>query len=192
MAEPMLKVYGGARSRASIVLWYLEELQAPYEFVMLDMQQGEHRQQPFLSINPFGKVPAIVDGEHQVFESGAILLYLADKYQKMPADLGQRGLIYQWVLFSNATLGQGIFNEATREQELIRMLTPLERRLQTQLYLLGNEFTVVDIAVGSLLYFIPVMLPVDLSPYPAVVAYLERLKGRPAFGKGMLAGRSDS
>lgn len=55
----MLKLYGGARSRASIVQWYLEELGVPYEFVMLDMQAGEHRQPEFLTINPIGKVPAI-------------------------------------------------------------------------------------------------------------------------------------
>lgn len=69
----MLKLYGGARSRASIVQWYLEELGEPYEFVLLDMQSGEHRQPDFLAINPFGKVPTIVDGDLKLWESGAIL-----------------------------------------------------------------------------------------------------------------------
>ncbi|MFM2430875.1 MAG: hypothetical protein RLZZ511_2088, partial [Cyanobacteriota bacterium] len=75
----MIQLYGGQFSRASIVHWYLEELQLPYEFIRLDMQAGEHRQPEFLAINPFGKVPAIVDGDVKLFESGAILMYLADK-----------------------------------------------------------------------------------------------------------------
>lgn len=55
----MLKLYGGARSRASIIQWYLEELTLPYEFVLLDLQAGEQRQPDFLAINPIGKVPAM-------------------------------------------------------------------------------------------------------------------------------------
>ncbi|WP_338043216.1 glutathione S-transferase N-terminal domain-containing protein [Okeania hirsuta] len=73
----MLKLYGGARSRASIILWYLEEIEADYEFITLDMQSGEHLKSDFLEINPMGKVPAIVDGEFKLWESGAILLYVA-------------------------------------------------------------------------------------------------------------------
>lgn len=55
----MLKLYGGVRSRATIVQLYLEELGVPYEFVLLDMQSGEHQQPEFLKINPMGKVPAL-------------------------------------------------------------------------------------------------------------------------------------
>jgi glutathione S-transferase len=76
----MLKFYGGARSRASIVQWYLEELAISYEFVLLDMQNAEHRKPEFLFINPMGKVPAITDGDFALWESGAILLYLDEKY----------------------------------------------------------------------------------------------------------------
>jgi glutathione S-transferase len=70
----MLKLYGGGRSRASIVQWYLEEIAVPYEFILLDMAAGEHLQPEFLSINPMGKVPAIVEDDFQLWESGAILL----------------------------------------------------------------------------------------------------------------------
>ena len=80
----MLKLYGGARSRASIVQWYLEELNIPYEFVLLDLPAGEHQQPEYLAINPMGKVPAIVDGDFQLWESGAIILYLAEKYGICP------------------------------------------------------------------------------------------------------------
>ena len=177
----MLKLYGGARSRASIVKWYLEEIAVPYEFVMLDMQAGEHLQPEFLEINPIGKVPAIVDGDFKLWESGAILLYLAQKYGKMPETLEQQAEIVQWVMFANATLGPGIFVEASRDRETPKMLEPLNRIFEKQQFLMGDEFGVADVAVGSMLIYIPMMLQVDLSAYPAVLDYMKRISERPAF-----------
>jgi glutathione S-transferase len=176
----MLKLYGGARSRATIVQWYLEELAIPYEFVVLDMSAGEHRQPDFLAINPMGKVPAIVDGDFRLWESGAILLYLTETYSPISTTVKQRAEIAQWVLYANATLGPGIFVEASREREM-RQLTVLDHLLATKPYLLGEEFSVADVAVGSILAYIPLMLKLDLSPYPSVLSYLERLGARPAF-----------
>ena len=181
----MLKLYGGARSRASIVQWYLEELGVPYEFVLLDMQAGEHHQSAFLAINPMGKVPAIVDGDFQLWESGAILFYLAQKYGKMPPSLEEQAKINQWILFGNATLGPGIFVEASRERETPKLLTPLNQILEKQPFLLGDELSVADVAVGSILAYIPMMLKLDLSEYPAVVDYIKRISERPAFQKAM-------
>ncbi|MEH2165460.1 MAG: glutathione S-transferase family protein [Nostoc sp.] len=185
----MLKLYGGARSRASIVHWYLEELEIPYEFVKLDMQAGEHLKPEHLAINPFGKVPAIVDGNFQLWESGAILLYLADKYSKIPLSLEERSVFSQWVLFANATLGPGIFGEENREREMPRLLTPLNEIFSKQPFLLGNEFTVADVAVGAILNYIPVLLKLDLSSYPEVLNYMKHLSERPAFQKS-ISGRA--
>ncbi|MGF1479925.1 MAG: glutathione S-transferase family protein [Cyanophyceae cyanobacterium] len=179
----MLKLYGGARSRASIVQWYLEELGIDYEFVLLDMEAGEHRQPEFLRINPMGKVPAIVDGDFQLWESGAILLYLTEKYAP-PQTLEQKSILSQWIAFANATLGPGIFVEASREREMPKLLTPLNNIFSRQSFLL-EEFTVADVAVGSLLAYIPVMLKLDLSDYPAVIEYIQRLAQREAFQKVM-------
>ena len=181
----MLKLYGGARSRASIVQWYLEELGVGYEFVMLDMQAGEHKQPEYLKINPMAKVPAIVDGEFQLWESGAILMYLADKYGKTPLSPEQRGIFSQWVLFGNSTLATGIFVEANREREMPRLLTPLNEIFERQSFLLGEEFTVADVAVGSILAYIPIMLKLDLSDYPGVLNYIKRMSERPAFQKSI-------
>jgi glutathione S-transferase len=181
----MLKLYGGALSRASIVQWYLEELEVTYEFVKLDLQAGEHRQPEYLAINPIGKVPAIVDGDFKLWESGAILLYLADKYGKTSLSPEERGLFSQWVLFANASLGPGIFMEANREREMPILLTPLNEILKEQPFLLGNEFTVVDVAVGAILSYIPIMLKLDLSSYPAVLNYIKRMSERPAFQKSI-------
>ncbi|AFY45453.1 glutathione S-transferase family protein [Nostoc sp. PCC 7107] len=181
----MLKLYGGAFSRAAIAKWYLEELQVPYEFVQLDMQAGAHRQPEYLQINPMGKVPAIVDGDFQLWESGAILLYLHEKYGKSPTSLEERAEIYQWVLFANSTLASGIFTESTREREVPLLLTPLNEIFQQQHFVLGDEFSVADVAVGSVLAYIPMMLKLDLSAYPAVLEYINRISERPAFKKGI-------
>ncbi|MGD1808342.1 glutathione S-transferase family protein [Dapis sp. BLCC M126] len=185
----MLKLYGGARSRASIVHWYLEEIEATYEFITLDMQSEEHLKPDFLEINPTGKVPAIVDGEFKLWESGAILLYIAEKYGKMPDSLEKKAEIFQWVLFANATLGPGIFVEASREKETPRLLTPLNKIFENQPYLMGEELNVADIAVGSILAYVPMMLKLDLSSYASVLEYIKQISERPAFQK-TIANRS--
>lgn len=179
----MLKLYGGARSRASIVQWYLEELNLPYEFVLLDMAAGEHQQPEYLAINPVGKVPAIVDGDFQLWESGAIILYLAEKYGNISNSLAERSIMNQWILFANSTLATGLFVEASREKETPKLLTPLNQMLASQPYMLGQEFTAVDIAIGSMLAYVPMMLPIDLNPYPAVLDYIKRISERSAFQK---------
>ena len=149
--------------------------------MLLDMQAGAHRPE-FLAINPMGKVPAIVDGDFKLWESGAILLYLVKKYSKT-LSLEQRAELSQWVLFANATLGPGIFVEASRERETPRLLHPLNQILE-QPFLLG-KFSVVDVAVGSILAYIPIMLKLDLSAYPAILNYIKRLSERSAFQKSI-------
>ncbi|WP_009632412.1 glutathione S-transferase family protein [Synechocystis sp. PCC 7509] len=181
----MLKLYGGARSRASIVKWYLEELAIDYKFVLLDMQAREHLKPEFLAINPMGKVPAIADGDFCLWESGAILLYLAQKYEKIALSIEQLAQINQWILFANSTLAIGVFVEANREREMPRLLTALDGILAHQPYLLKEEFTVADVAVGSILAYIPLMLKLDLSAYQEVTSYMQRLGERPAFQKAM-------
>jgi glutathione S-transferase len=181
----MIKLYGGARSRAAIVRWYLEELGVTYEFILLDMSTGEHHQPDFLKINPFGKVPAITDGDFALFESGAILLYLCQKYGGKELSIEQQATLMQWVLFGNSTLATGIFTEASRPKELPQLMTPLNEMLTKHQYLLGDEFSVVDVAVGAILIYIPMMLKLDLSAYPAVVNYIQALSNRPACKVGM-------
>lgn len=180
----MLKLYAGARSRASIVQWYLEELSVPYELVMLDMAAGEHRQDAFLAINPFGKVPAIVDGNFKLWESGAILMYLAEKHAEITS-VETRTVLNQWVLFGNSTLATGVFVEASREKEMPRLMTALNNMFEKQPFIMGEEFTVADVAVGSILCYIPIMLKLDLSAYPAVLDYMKRMTERDGFKKSI-------
>lgn len=181
----MLKLYGGQFSRASIVQWYLEELGIPYEYVLLDMQAGEHKQHDFLAINPVGKVPVIVDGAFTLWESGAILLYLAEKYGDPSLSLESRSHMNQWILYANATLGPEIFAEATRETAFSRHMAVLNQQLGQRSFLLGEQFSAADVAVGALLAYIPLMLKLDFKDYPAVQAYVQRLSNRPAYQKAI-------
>ena len=167
--EGMLKLYGGLLTRAFVVEWYLIEISVPYEFIQLNMSQREHLKPDYLSINPMGKLPAIIDDDFSLWESGAILLYLAEKYNQLPESLVQRAKFWQWILFANATLINGLFVPENLDREHPRLLTPLSQKLDKQPFLLGNEFSVVDVAVGAVLAYIPIQSNcVDWgSSYPA-------------------------
>ena len=183
----MLKLYGSARSRAAIVQWYLEELGLPYEFVKLDMQAAEHRQPAYLAINPMGKLPAITEGDFKLWESGAILLYLSEKHDAAIATPEQRAESAQWVLFANATLSN-VFVEATREKETPRLFSALDLIFQQKPFLMGDRFTVADVAVGSTLAYIPMMLKINFEGYGAIASYVKKIVSRPAFQKTIGAG----
>jgi glutathione S-transferase len=206
-----LTLYGAARSRASMVRWYLEEKGIPYAFVSLDLKAGEHRSEPFRSINPFAKVPALVDdtlpgpdGDAlKLAESGAILLHLADRYgQEFEADgpggaegaQARRSLTSQWLLFANASFGPALFQVETRPEELARQLTVLDGLLAQGPHLLAGTWGdpgwgAADCVVQSYLGYVPLFCPqVDLSPYPAVGATIAATKARPAYAKAMGGG----
>lgn len=176
-----LKLYGGSRSRASIVQWYLEEINLNYDYILIDIEQKEHLQPTFLELNPMGKVPVIIDGDFKLWESGAILLYLAEKYGNEIDSLEQKSILNQWILFANSTLATGLFIEANREKEMSKLLPPLENIFQNNDYLLGEKFTVADVAVGSMLAYTQILLKLDLSNYPAITNYIHNITQRPAF-----------
>ncbi|MGB7565379.1 MAG: glutathione S-transferase family protein [Prochlorococcaceae cyanobacterium] len=193
-----LTLYGGARSRATMVAWYLEEKGIPYLWRQLDMAAGEHRQEPFLSLNPFGKVPVLVDdtgveeggvapgARLTLFESGAILLYLADRYGHEFANPEQRALAEQWVLFANATLSSALFISSNRETEFPRLLGVLDGLLAAGTPLIGETWGVADCALESHLAYLPVFFPqIDLSPYPHVAARIAATQARPAYRQVM-------
>ncbi|MEB3332928.1 MAG: glutathione S-transferase family protein [Synechococcaceae cyanobacterium] len=188
-----LTLYGGARSRASMPRWYLEERGIPYQWAQLDMESGEHRQKPFLTINPFGKVPALVDedpalpgGRLQLFESGAILLYLAERYGGEGRTVADRALAQQWVLFANATLATALFVPSNREREFPRLMTVLDGLLTGGRPLLGETWGVADCAVQAHLAYLPIFFPqIDLSPYPNVQAAISATQQRPAYQRAM-------
>lgn len=198
-----LTLYGGARTRASMPRWYLEEKGIPYRWVELNLQAGEHREPAFTAINPFAKLPALEDdgleapggGPLRLFESGAILLHLAERFggEFNPELVGgpeqaaaRRALVAQWLLFANATLAVALFVPSNREREFPRLMEVLNEQLATAQPLVGEQWGAADCAVQAYLAYLPVFFPqLDLGPWPHVQATIAAVQARPAYQRAI-------
>lgn len=189
----------------------LEEMGLPYEAHKIDIMEGDQFTDEFVAINPNSKIPAIVDpngpnGEHfAVFESGAILIYLAEKSGKcLPSDLAARSECLQWLFFQVGGVGPmfgqfGHFYKYAKEKipygieryqtETKRLLGVLEKRLQEREFLAGEEYTIADIAtfpwVGCLDWGYKASDMLELNSFPAVMTWYDRCANRPASVRGL-------
>ena len=189
-----LALYGAPQTRVSMPRWYLEEKGIPYELTMLDLAGQEHRKPDYLAINPFGKLPALVDsgmagGDGQplsLFESGAILQHLEDHYSGEQRSAVERSLTTQWLLFANATLAIALFVPSNQEREFPRLMQELNRQLASGRPLVGESWGAADCAVTAYLAYLPIFFPQeDLSPYPAIQQLIAQTRQRPAYRKVM-------
>ena len=191
----------------------LEEIGLPYEVHLIDIGKNESWTPEYLSLNPNGKIPAMIDPDGPggkplaLFESGAMLLYLAEKTGKfLPADPALRYETLQWVFFQMAAIGPmfgqlGFFHKfAGREYEdkrpferyraeSQRLLGVLETRLAGRDWLMGDAYTIADIAtlgwVRGLVGFYGAGELVDYASLTHVPAWLERGLARPAVQRGL-------
>jgi GST-like protein len=191
----------------------LEELGLPYEPHLVDIGANESWTPEYLSLNPNGKIPAILDPDGPggkplaLFESGAILIYLADKTGRLlPADPARRYEAIQWVFFQNASIGPifgqvGFFHKfAGREiedkrpleryvNESKRLLGVLESRLDGLQWIMGDDYTIADITtlgwVRNLIGFYGAGELVGFDTMKNVPAWLERGLARPAVQRGL-------
>ena len=191
----------------------LEELGIPYEAHPVDITRNESWTPEFLSLNPNGKIPAMIDPNGPdgkplgLFESGAILIYLADKTGKLiPADAAGRYETMQWVFFQMASIGPmfgqvGFFHKfAGREiedkrplnryrDESKRLLGVLETRLKGRQWIMGDLYTIADISmlgwVRNLVGFYGAGDLVEFDSFPNVAAWLERGVARLAVQRGL-------
>ena len=199
----MIKLYGVPGSRAMRSLWMLEELGVPYENIKT-MFGTDSRQPEYLNkINPNGRVPAMQDGDVTLWESLAINLYLARKYDKglWPKSVAGEGHTFKWSIWAMTEAEEPVVTalvhrvffppeqrdpkKADEAAERFQIpLKVLEGELAGKTYLLGNDFTVADLNVASVLCWAP-MASLDLSPAPNVAAWLTRCTSRPAYSKVM-------
>ena len=191
----------------------LEELSLAYEPHLVDIGKNETWTPDYLSLNPNGKIPAIIDPDGPggkplpLFESGAILVYLAEKTGRfLPADPAARYETLQWVFFQMAAIGPmfgqvGFFHKfAGRDYEdkrprdryvaeSRRLLGVLEGRLEGRDWIMGEDYTIADIAslgwVRNLIGFYEAGDLVGFSDFPRVGAWLERGLARPAVQRGL-------
>jgi GSH-dependent disulfide-bond oxidoreductase len=191
----------------------LEEIGLPYEVHVIDFNKGDQRTAEFLSLNPNGKIPAILDPDGPggeplpLFESGAILQYLAEKTgQFLPADAARRYETIQWLHFQVGGIGPmfgqlGFFNKfAGREYEdkrplqryvgeSKRLLGVLETRLAGRQWIMDEDYTIADISmlgwVRNLIGFYEARELVAFDSLKEVPAWLERGLARPAVQRGL-------
>lgn len=187
-----LKLYSNAQSRGLVIEWLLIELGAEFEKIEL-AYHTEMKSESYLKINPFGKVPTLVDGDVVIYEMPAICAYLADKFFDQglaPAlDDPKRGLYFRWLFFAAgpwdaAMTDRALKVEITDEQKMhigygnfqdthTALIQSLE---QAQPYLCGEQFTVADVFVGSMLFWQLKMA--EIESHPAIEKYLNSIKNR--------------
>lgn len=196
--------------KASIML---EETGLPYEVHRIDIMNGESRTPEFLSLNPNGKIPAIIDPDGPggrplaLFESGAILMYLAEKTGKfLPADPARKWETVQWVFFQMAGIGPmfgqvGYFHKFDGRNledkrpleryvsESRRLLGVLEERLTDRQWIMDDDYTIADIStlgwVRNLIGFYEAGELVEFSSFKNVGRWLEQGLARPAVQRGL-------
>ncbi len=196
--------------KASIML---EETGLPYEPHLVDIMKDESHTPEFLSLNPNGKIPAIIDPDGPggeplaLFESGAILMYLADKTGRfIPANPARRWETIQWVFFQMASIGPmfgqlGYFNKFAGKDladkrplqryvdESVRLLGVLNGRLDGRNWIMGDDYSIADIAtlgwVDNLITFYEARELVQFDTFANVASWLDRGLARPAVQRGL-------
>ncbi|ONF97270.1 glutathione S-transferase family protein [Sphingomonas jeddahensis] len=208
-----LQYYGLPTPNGVKVSIMLEETGLPYEGHLVDFAKGDQKSPEFLSLNPNGKIPAILDpngpggAPFALFESGAILLYLAEKTGRfLPADPAGRWHAVQWLMFQMGGLGPmfgqlGFFNKfAGREwedkrplqryaDEAKRLLGVMDTALEGKTWFLGNDYTIADISmlgwVRNLITFYEARELVGFDDFRNVAVWLDRGLARPAVQRGL-------
>jgi GSH-dependent disulfide-bond oxidoreductase len=198
----------------------LEETGLPYEPHRVAFDTKDQKSSEFMSLNPYAKIPAMIDPNGPggkplpLFESGAILLYLADKTgQLMPRDAGARYETIQWLMFQMAGIGPmfgqvGFFNKFAGKEfedkrplqryvdESRKLLVVLNDRLATRSWIMGDEFTIADIAtfpwVRNLINFYEAAELVKINEYAHVTRALETFLARPAVQRGLTIPKRES
>jgi glutathione S-transferase len=171
-------------SRAQIIEWYAAELGVALHSRAVPLDRATNA--GYLAVHPFGKLPAALaaDGETPIFESGAILLYMADAFGGASTPEARAGGA-KWVLWANASLWPAV--EHTRKAPPA-MCAGLEAVLSKQPFLAGPTFGVSDVAVGAYLFYATAFFGEKYSAYPSIRTYVAGLRARPAFAATVGAG----
>jgi len=197
----MIDLYTAATPNGRKASIMLEELALPYNVIHLKLQKMEQKKAEYLKLNPNGRIPTIVDQDEDdfaVFESGAILIYLAEKTGKfLPTDSKSRSTAIQWLMFQMAGIGpmQGQANVFYRyapkkidyaikryQRETKRLYTVLDNRLRDRQFL-ADEYSIADIATWPWVS-IHEWAGVSLDDLPDLKRWLENIGNRPAVQRG--------
>jgi GST-like protein len=200
----MIQLYTWGTPNGKKVSIMLEEIELPYQVYPINIGQGDQFKPEYLAINPNNKIPSIIDTDGPggkpltLFESGAILMYLADKTGKLwPADLRQRYLVIQWLMFQMGGVGP-MFGQANYffrleekvpyaieryHKEALRLYGVLEKALGQNEYLAG-QYSIADSATYPWVWRHE-MHNVKLEEFPHVKAWYDKISECPAVKRGM-------
>jgi GST-like protein len=206
----MIKFYYHPTPNPAKVALFLEEAGLEYEVVPIDTRRGQQFDPAFLAINPNAKVPALVDGDATIFDSNAILLYLAEKTGKFGAEdtPAARGELLSWLMFIASGIGpysgQAVhfkhFAPEPKAYAVNRYIYEVERhwgiieaRLATRRYMLGETYTIVDMALWGWSRPLPFILgETAWSAYPNAKRLYDEISARPAAVRASELGKKHS
>jgi GSH-dependent disulfide-bond oxidoreductase len=211
---------GDNRSMIDLYFWptpnghkisiFLEEAQVPYKMIPVNIGKGDQFLPEFLAISPNNRMPAIVDHEPNLstpgplalFESGAILLYLADKYRRfIPQESRGRQEVVQWLMWQMGGLGPMLgqnhhFSQYAPEKipyaidrytkETARLYGVLNKRLADRAYVAGSEISIADMAIAP--WILPALQGQKIEDFPHISRYLKTLAERPRWSTGATLG----
>ena len=204
----MLNLYSWDTSNGRKISIMLEELEIDYQYHPINITQGEQHSDKFLAINPNGKIPVIIDPDGPqgkpitIFESGAILIYLAEKYNSslLPQQPQERMQVLQWLMFQMGSIGP-MFGQAMHFYKYADEVVPYatERYMKEVLRLYGvmndwlenrnyfaTQYSIADIAIYPWIARWQ-WLDIDWNKFPNLKAWYDRLSERPAIQKGLNA-----
>lgn len=199
----MLKFYFNGSPNPTKVALFLEEAGVAYEPVPVDVRKGEQFDPAFLKINPNAKVPAIVDDGVTVFDSNGILLYLAEKTGKFLPPASARGDMLSWLMFVATGIGpysgQAVHfrNFAPKDQdhtyantryqfEADRHYAIVDKHLANRRYMVGDTYTIVDMALWGWARLIPVIMgEAAWARYPNLKRFVDEISARPAAARAV-------
>jgi len=189
----MMQLYWCPRTRSATALWLMEETGKPYERVLIDISTGAQKQADYLAINPMGKVPALKDGEVTLAENAAICAYVAERYPdaKLSPPIGDplRAKFLYWLFFLPGCIEPAMVQLSTKFEinpvaagwgEAQRPFDVLDAALSKGPWLLGENFSAADVAMGSMLNFAVRMFKM-VPQRPSFDSYIDRCVARPAF-----------
>lgn len=189
----MMKLFWSPRSRAFTALWMMEEAGQPYERVLTDISTGAQKKPEYLAINPMGKVPALQDGEATMGEAAAICAYVAERYPeaKLAPPVGdpRRAKYLYWLFYGPSCIEPAIIQIFTKIQvptstagwgDATQVFDVLDRALEKGPWLLGDDFSATDVAIGSGLNFAVRQFKM-VPARPSFDRYIDRCEARPAF-----------
>jgi glutathione S-transferase len=193
----MMKLYFAPRTRSFSTLWLMEEIGQPYARIHIDISTGMQKTPEYLAINPMGKVPALKDGEATLGEAAAICAYVTERFPDAklapPLNDPRCAKYFYWLFFAPSCIEPAVTQIFTKIQmptvtagwgDATQVFDVLDQALDKGPWILGEDFSAADIAIGSSLNFAVRQFKM-VPPRPAFDRYLDLCAARPAFQRAV-------